>query len=156
VLYASRDRFDRILRQRVVLAALGIAVFAIALVQDGASTTYMSTVGYTVNYLGFAALTLLIYGYHGSLTRTRLYRAIAWTGTYSYGIYLWHLSVREPLASLARRLPSSISWCFLIVAQYAAAITLGVLVTKLVEFPALRLRDRLFPRGIAQLPPANP
>jgi len=156
VLYASRDRFDRILRQRVVLAALGIAVFAIALVQDGASTTYMSTVGYTVNYLGFAALTLLIYGYHGSLTRTRLYRAIAWIGTYSYGIYLWHLSVREPLASLARRLPSSISWCFLIVAQYAAAITLGVLVTKLVEFPALRLRDRLFPRGIAQLPPANP
>jgi len=156
ILYASRDRFERLLQRRVILAVLVLTVFVIALLQDGASTPYMSTVGYTVNYLGFAALTLLIYGYHGSLTHTRLYKAIAWIGTYSYGIYLWHLSVREPLASLARRLPGSVAWCFLIVAQYGAAIVLGVLVTKLVEFPALRLRDRLFPRGVAQLPPAIP
>jgi peptidoglycan/LPS O-acetylase OafA/YrhL len=156
LLYASRDRFDRLLQYRVVLGALGIAVFAIALLQGGAGTAYMSTLGYTVNYLGFGALTLLIYGYHGALIRSRVYKAIAWIGTYSYGIYLWHLSVREPLASLARRFPDSIAWLFLIVAQYSAAIVLGFIVTKLVEFPVLRLRDRFFPRGVAELPPANP
>lgn len=156
ILYASRDRFDRLLRQRVVLGILSVAVFAIAMLLGGGDTPYMSTLGYTVNYLGFGALTLLIYGYHGRLVHTRLFRVISWIGTYSYGIYLWHLSVREPVAILARRLPESIAWCFLLVAQYAAAIVLGVTLSKLVEFPALRLRDRLFPRGVAQLPPANP
>ena len=156
ILYASRDRFDRLLQYRVALAALGIVVVAIPLLQGGGGTAYMSTIGYTVNYLGFGALTLLIYGYHGALIRNSLYRAIAWIGTYSYGIYLWHLSVREPLTNLAKRLPESIAWLFLVVAQYAAAIVLGVIATKLVEFPVLQLRDRLFPRGVAELPPANP
>jgi len=156
VLYASRAQFDRVLQYRVILAALSVTVFAIALLQGGAGTSYMSTFGYTVNYLCFGALTLLIYGYHGGLIHSYLYRAVAWIGTYSYGIYLWHLSVREPLANLARRLPESVGWIFLTVGQYAAAIVLGVIVTKMVEFPVLRLRDRLFPRGVAELPPANP
>jgi len=156
VLYASRQQFDRLLQYRSIFAALATGVFAIALMTGGAATPYMSTFGYTVNYLAFGALTLLIYGYRGNLIENYLYQAVAWVGTYSYGIYLWHLSVREPLASLAVKLPGSIAWLYLIVAQYAAAIVLGVIATKLVEFPVLRMRDRLFPRGVAQLPPANP
>lgn len=156
IMYASRERFDSLLRHRLILAALSICVFGIALLTTGYETAYMSTVGYTVNYICFAALMLLVYGYHGWLNQTYLYRVVAWIGRYSYGIYLWHLSVREPLAHLAKRLPGSIAWLALILAQYAAAIVLGVLVTKLVEFPVLRLRDRLFPRGVAQLPPNNP
>lgn len=156
LLYASRERFDALLQHRLVLAALSVCVFVIALLTAGHQTVYMATVGYTVNYLCFGSLTLLVYGYHGPLIQTRLYRAIAWIGRYSYGIYLWHLSVREPLANLAKRLPESIAWFALLVAQYAAAIVLGTIVTKLIEFPALRLRDRLFPRGVAQLAPENP
>lgn len=155
ILYSSSERFDWLLRQRTILAALSISVFAIALFAPIYGSAYLSTVGYTVNYLGFGALMLLIYGYRGSLLLTRSYRAVAWIGRYSYGIYLWHLSVREPLAHLAARLPASVAWFALLVAEYAAAIALGVLLTKLVEFPALRLRDRLFPRGVAQLAP-NP
>jgi peptidoglycan/LPS O-acetylase OafA/YrhL len=154
VLYASRERFDRILRHRAILAVLSVSVFLLGLVTT--ESAYMPTVGYTVNYLCFGAFTLLIYGYHGWLVQTSLYRAIAWIGRYSYGIYLWHLSVREPLLHMAERLPQSFAWFPLLVAQYAAAIVLGVIVTKLIEFPVLRLRDHLFPRGVAQLPPENP
>jgi len=158
ILYSSRERFDGLLRHRVILAALSIGVFVIALLVPGHESAYMATVGYTVNYLCFAALMLLVYGYHGWLNQTYLYKFVAWIGRYSYGIYLWHLSVREPLAHFAQRLrlPDSIAWIVLIAAQYAAAIVLGVVVTKLVEFPVLRLRDRLFPRGVAELPPTNP
>lgn len=154
-LYASRKRFHSLLRYRLILAALSVSVFVIALFTTYDSP-YMSTVGYTVNYISFAALMLLVYGYQGWLNQTCLYRAVAWIGRYSYGIYLWHLSVREPLAHLAKRLPDSIAWLVLLAAQYVAAIVLGILVTKLVEFPVLRLRDRLFPRGVAQFPPNNP
>lgn len=112
----------------------------------------MWTVGYTCNYLGLGSLLLLVYGYDGRLTRTILYRAIAKVGLYSYGIYLWHLAVCKPMVKLASYLPPNIEWGTLLMTQYAAAIALGIILTKAVEFPMLRLRDRLIPRGPAQTP----
>jgi peptidoglycan/LPS O-acetylase OafA/YrhL len=155
-MYTSRERFDHLLTRRILLAFLSILVFAIALVVGGHQSAYMSTVGYTVNYICFAALMLLIYGYRGPLIQTPIYRAAAWIGRYSYGIYLWHLSVREAAVRLCSRLPSSYGWLALLIVQYVAAIVLGVLVTKLIEFPMLRVRDRFFPRGVAEPPPAQP
>lgn len=155
-MYASRSRFDRLLAMRWLLSALSVLVFVVGVFSGSRESAYMSTLGYTVNYICFGALMLLIYGYQGSLIRTPIYAATAWIGRYSYGIYLWHLSVREPAAKLCARLPTSIGWIVLFVVQYAAAIVLGVLVTKLVEFPMLRVRDRLFPRGVAEPPPVHP
>jgi hypothetical protein len=66
------------------------------------------------------------------------------------------MSVRSPVESVVRHLPVSLQWYFLTGGQYLAAIVLGVIVTKAIEFPMLRLRDRQFPRGAAQLPPAVP
>lgn len=156
IMYSSRERFDRILAHRAILASLSILVLVIALVPAAEGTAYMATAGYTVNYVCFGALMLLIYGYHGRLSRTVMYRAIACTGRYSYGIYLWHLSVREPIVAIAARLPEGISWVSVLAAEYGAAILMGVALTKLVEMPVLILRDRFFPRGVAQLAPAAP
>ena len=155
-MYNSRRQFDELLELRLLLTFLSILVFAIALVSGGHQSAYMSTAGYTVNYICFSALLLLVYGYEGALIRTPMYRATAWIGRYSYGIYLWHLSVREPAVKLCSHLPPSVGWLVLLIVQYAAAIALGVLVTKLVEFPMLRVRERLFPRGVAQPPPVHP
>jgi peptidoglycan/LPS O-acetylase OafA/YrhL len=155
-MYNSRHQFDDLLRRRLLLIFLSVLVFAIALVSAGHQSAYMSTAGYTVNYICFSALLLLVYGYQGALIRTPPYRAMAWIGRYSYGIYLWHLSVREPAFKLCSQLPASVGWLALLIVQYAAAIALGVVVTKLVEFPMLRVRDRLFPRGVAQPPPVHP
>jgi peptidoglycan/LPS O-acetylase OafA/YrhL len=115
----------------------------------------MWSFGYTFVYLAMGALLLLSYGYEGRVTRSFFYRLIAAIGVYSYGIYLWHLSVRDPLSKICSHLPTYSRWGALLVSQYLAAIILGVLTTKAVEFPMLRLRDRLFPRGPANLPPAH-
>jgi peptidoglycan/LPS O-acetylase OafA/YrhL len=155
-MYNSRPQFDKLLECRLFLTFLSILVFAIAFVCAGHQSAYMSTVGYTVNYICFSALLLLVYGYQGALIRIPLYRATAWIGRYSYGIYLWHLSVREPAVNFCSRLPRSVGWLALLIVQYAAAIALGVLVTKVVEFPMLRVRDKLFPRGVAEPPPVHP
>lgn len=79
-------------------------------------------------------------------SRPWIYRAVAWIGLYSYGIYLWHVSLYAPVASLALRLPSSQRPVFTALAQPLFGIAVGVLLTRLVEFPMLRLRERLFPR----------
>ncbi len=151
-LYFHRPQFESLLKFRVPLLVASLAGIAFGL-YNGHETRAMWSFGYTLTYLSLGSLMLLVYGYHGRATRSWAYKAIAWIGVYSYGIYLWHLSVREPLARFALHVPPNIRWGTLLISQYAAAIVLGVLLTKAVEFPMLRLRERLVPRGPAQLPP---
>ena len=155
IFYTDRPRFDRWIAHRlpIALAALLGVLFA---VYEGRHTPLVWSFGYTFIYLTMSALLLLTYGYEGKLTRSPLYRLMAAIGIYSYGIYLWHLSVRDPLSTLCSRLPASSRWGALLLSQYTAAIVLGIVTTKAVEFPILRLRDRLFPRGPANLPPEHP
>jgi peptidoglycan/LPS O-acetylase OafA/YrhL len=152
MLYSSKHRFARIVLCRLPLCVLSILVFVISFFESHAAP-YMATFGYTANYIGFGALMLLLYGYDGWIIHTKPYKLVVWIGRYSYGIYLWHLSVRTPLEKLAHKLPPSCAWIFLFAMQYVAAILLGAIATKLIELPMLKIRDRLFPRGVAQPPP---
>ena len=77
-----------------------------------------------------------------------LYRLVAWVGLYSYGIYLWHISFMAFVLTVIHRLPARLGTALEVTAPILLGIALGVLTTKLVEFPALRLRDRLIPRRV--------
>ncbi len=152
ILYSRRTLFERISAARLPLCLMVLPGPLLGL-YGGHATRIMWSVGYTLTYLSLGAVLLLVYGYHGTLIESRVYKAIAWVGVYSYGIYLWHLSVREPLAKLVTHVYPNVQWLSLLLLQYAAAIVLGVLMTKAIEFPFLQLRDRYMPRGAAQLPP---
>ena len=152
VLYSRRTLFEKISAARLPLCLLALPGPLLGL-YGGHGTRLMWSFGYTLTYLSLGAVLLLVYSYHGSLIESRFYKAIAWVGLYSYGIYLWHLSVREPLARLVAHLHPNLQWLSLFLLQYSAAIILGVVMTKAIEFPFLRLRDRYMPRGAAQLPP---
>ncbi len=99
---------------------------------------FVLTFGLTLNYLGYGMLLAAV------LTLPRLLPkplgpALAYVGFYSYSIYLWHL----PFLAVVRnafgdRAPG-------VALFYAGSIVLGVLVAKLVELPALRLRERWVP-----------
>lgn len=105
--------------------------------------------GVTIANVGCVALFLLLYRRRDS--HSWLYRAVAWIGVYSYGIYLWHLSVRAPLARLEAHAPAALLPLLVHLAPYVCAIVIGVLMTKLVEFPMLRLRERVVPPTTPQL-----
>ena len=94
------------------------------------------------------ALLMLLYKHREGKRRNWLYRAVAWIGLYSYGIYLWHVSVEAPTYAVARRLPSWAVRPWLGLAPLAMGIAIGVVTTKLIEFPMLRLRERWFPRRV--------
>jgi peptidoglycan/LPS O-acetylase OafA/YrhL len=82
---------------------------------------------------------------------------LAAMGRYSYTIYLWHVPVAVPLAWVAARAgvpPRDLlmphAWTihsgkvYLAHAAYlTAAIAVGIVFSKLIEIPVLRLRDRL-------------
>jgi peptidoglycan/LPS O-acetylase OafA/YrhL len=96
---------------------------------------------------GVACL-LMLYRPRPAHQRPILYRLMAGIGLYSYGIYLWHASVVDAIERIAPKLPRAVAPWWLALAPYVTAILLGMVVTKLIEFPALKLRDRLFPRRV--------
>lgn len=144
------ERFEDIASHKWALAAT--ALFAVAFHWLVVSEAVRDSIGFTILYLGYGALLLLVFRHSGPVRESALYRAIAAIGVYSYGIYLWHNSIRAPLVQLAERYPDAIRWQLLMVSEYAAAILLGVATTMLVEWPFLRIRDRFFPPKRADIP----
>ncbi len=60
-------------------------------------------------------------------------------------VYLWHVSVERPVNWAFLHVPHSLAAITSTLLPYILAIPLGILATKLIEFPFLRLRQRLVP-----------
>ena len=72
---------------------------------------------------------------------------LAWVGMYSYSIYLWHVTI---IGFMSRHLDEW-PWALSATATTIAAILFGALMSRTVELPVLRIRDRLFPSRSAEL-----
>jgi len=96
---------------------------------------------------GVASL-MLLYRRREGIRHGRLYRVVAWIGLYSYGIYLWHVSVEAPVNWVAERLQGPVAIVWLATAPMLLGIATGVVTTEAIEFPMLRLRERWFPRRV--------
>ena len=94
------------------------------------------------------SLLMLLYRHREGRRRPAIYRFIAWIGLYSYGIYLWHVSVVSPIMTASQRMPHWAVVVWVSLAPAVIGILIGVVFTKLVEFPALKLRERMFPRRV--------
>jgi peptidoglycan/LPS O-acetylase OafA/YrhL len=86
---------------------------------------------------------------------SRSARCIAIIGTSSYSIYIWHVDTTwwayEATLSAGRKLglPTELTWLLHTAAYVAAAVVSGIILGHLIETPALRLRDRIFPSRTA-------
>lgn len=157
------ERFVRAVRRRAApILVASLAALAPCVVYD-ADSVFMTTVGFTLLYLGFGGLLLLTLYCEvpwPAAARRSLEpaaRLLAWVGGYSYSIYLWHLVVATLGLSVMRRayafVAASVTVGVLPPPHYllefalyvAASVVVGVLMAKLVEMPVLRLRDRYFP-----------
>jgi peptidoglycan/LPS O-acetylase OafA/YrhL len=75
--------------------------------------------------------------------------AVAWIGKYSYGIYLWHVTIIGFVTRVfVARIPGegqSAHWVIAVMAITLAAVLFGAFMSRVIEWPVLALRDRLFP-----------
>ncbi len=138
-------------QNRLALAGLSSALLSVPLFV-GRETGAFVVLGLTGMYLGFGGLLLLSLYIHNvipSILRPAsgvIGGCMAFLGMYSYSIYLWHLPVSFWTPAIARRAfhvdPSPWVSFFL----YAcASLALGIFMARMVELPALKLRERLFP-----------
>jgi len=141
------DKFAALARARLflVVCALALCVF---IYLTAANEIVDRDVGYAVQGVGFSLLLVLVYTGSGKLARQVWYRVISRIGVYSYSIYLWHTLALQPGQRLidilaSKAVPPVISWGIVMSVQVALALITGVLMTRLVEWPSLLIRERL-------------
>jgi peptidoglycan/LPS O-acetylase OafA/YrhL len=139
------QHFERIVRHKFWLLSSAISSLGFLALVHEREAGITITLGYTIIYLGYGSLILLVYRHSKVFSQHFAFRVIARVGVYSYGIYLWHVSVREPCLHFANHFSPAARWPVSMVLQYATAIVLGTVLTHLVEWPFLRLRERFFP-----------
>ncbi|HKF56864.1 MAG TPA: acyltransferase [Blastocatellia bacterium] len=134
---AQFRRFAR--RFRPVLLVLGALAFVPAFTMRLDTEVFVPTVELTLLYLGGGLIVVAVAGWEPKLNKFT--RAIAFVGSRSYSIYLWHQPFHE--AVVIKYL--AINWYTYAVSYLAGSIVIGIVMYRLVEYPALKIRDRVFP-----------
>jgi peptidoglycan/LPS O-acetylase OafA/YrhL len=121
------------------------------------ATAVIRTIGLTATSVGSAAFLLAAFHTHasdfGAWARfvNPGARLLGWIGIYSYTIYLWHVTtIRILEREFTERLISTMgngpgTYIASIFVVCSGAILAGVVTARIIEWPVLRLRDRLFP-----------
>lgn len=111
------------------------------------------TIGISLAYLSFGLLTILSLNKENPTAPIgRVGRGIAWIGTYSYTIYLIHVPLAMVFAEIASRLEGAINQYLLHALYCFSCLGAGMAISKLVEIPILRIRDRLLPSRSGGIP----
>jgi len=81
---------------------------------------------------------------------------VAHAGVYSYSIYLWHVTVIGIIEKVIARLPlqrgDPLAWLFSATVISLCVVVAGMAASRIVEWPLLRMRDRLFPSRSSFVP----
>ena len=114
---------------------------------------FMLSFGLTLVQLGFGGLLVLslyaqppaVASFWSKLAR-HVGNVFAYVGTYSYSIYLWHVAiVAHVLGVILAVAPVHLVPALQTALYVALSIGTGILMARIAEFPALALRNRLFP-----------
>jgi peptidoglycan/LPS O-acetylase OafA/YrhL len=95
---------------------------------------------FTFAYIGFSCIVAWAVNQSPRSSSRSPAFAFAFIGRHSYSIYLWHVVAVHWLVKVPPK------W-FRFPLYAFTAVVLGIVMSKLVEFPALKLRDKLFPRN---------
>ena len=148
------DILDRLMGpawNRVFIAACSAGLLAPVLLYSR-FTRFFAIIGYTCDYLAFGGIMLLALYQKGILrgATERVARAIgtglASIGMYSYSIYLWQGPGGAWFPGLVKRaLHVSLTGNRRFAVYLIGSLAIGIAMSKIVEYPVLRLRDRIFP-----------
>ncbi len=131
-------------RFKALFLLLGLLFLLPAFIFVLETSPIIYTVGLTFIYLG-SGLILMAF-IDADLKPNLLINSLTYIGAHSYSIYLWHMPVGRFLPYIFKFLPLSYwTWPNFTLSFFIASIGLGIVFSKIIEFPILKFRDRIFP-----------
>ena len=128
----------------------GIACFVPAFVFELNETAWIWTIGLTMLYCGGGFLLLALL--KSDFRENAILHRLAAVGKYSYSIYLWNLPVHFWLMKYTDL--AAENWFLYALVYWSGTFILGIGTAKLVEYPILKLRDKIMPSQASALKPA--
>jgi peptidoglycan/LPS O-acetylase OafA/YrhL len=118
----------------------------------GLDSQFMLGFGLTALYLGFGGILILVVcGSSETVAQPKASRwpkfgnLFAYIGMYSYSIYLWHPMVGQHVRQLETLIWPNVTEVVVFCSYVLASLVAGIILSRIIEYPALHLRDRLFP-----------
>jgi peptidoglycan/LPS O-acetylase OafA/YrhL len=151
--YFRPSTFNITSRHPLLFIALG-CVMLLPLCHFKQDSRFTWTIGHVLAYCGYGLILIsTVHGFAGpraAWLENPVVRAVAFIGVYSYPIYLWHIGLgQRPSHWLLDHGVfsrwSTLQWITVNGVWIVFMIVVGVTLSKLVEFPMLALRDRLYP-----------
>jgi peptidoglycan/LPS O-acetylase OafA/YrhL len=135
---------QKVLAWRVPLAVVGVSLLS-PVVQGVMGLEWYRMFGFVLVYLGAGCLVLGSLSLDGASCPAWI-RWPACLGKYSYSVYLWHVLTGMWMTPLLGFKGDNLPARFLnTMIYFTSCWVIGIILARLVEFPALRWRDRLFP-----------
>jgi peptidoglycan/LPS O-acetylase OafA/YrhL len=134
-------------KNKFFVGLIGVCCFVPAFVFELKEVFWLETFGLTMLYLGggFLLLALLKSDFGDS----KILHLIAGIGKYSYSIYLWNLPTHFWLTKFTNL--AAENWFLYAFIYLLGTFALGIGTAKLIEYPILRLRDKLMPSNVTAL-----
>jgi peptidoglycan/LPS O-acetylase OafA/YrhL len=152
--YCRPEMFQQISRRRILLLLIAVCTFVPPFVFDLYSTPWLRTYGYSLLYIGGGSLLVLALTVKD--TEAVPGRLLAWIGSHSYSLYLWHFLVAWITPAMLKLLHLDNAGWFVYAGFYFAGATVaGVLSSIILEKPVLALRDRWIPSRTLEAIPAS-
>ena len=131
-------------RWRWALLPTGLLLLSPVFCFELKTSPFIFSYGLTVCFLGSACLLIALLTV--SVSERPIPRAIAFVGSHSYSIYLWHMPVVAWVVPLlVGAVKEQRNWFVYFATYVFGSVFFGIGMAALIEFPLLRLRDRLFP-----------
>ncbi|MCB9225118.1 MAG: acyltransferase [Crocinitomicaceae bacterium] len=138
-------------KNQLLLYSVSLVMISTAFFVDGDSK-FMFTIGFTILYIGFGIL-LALFLTNESIDRGMnkylskyIYTAVATVGFYSYGIYVFHMFIAKYLSPNLQEVFPELNFRINFLIYFILSIFLGILMSKIIEQPFLKLRDKKFPK----------
>lgn len=157
------EQFGQFCRShRPWMALAGFTLVTPSFLWDMPDSYFVQTVGHTFLYLGYGSFVALAVTGTGTgfSSRWSLFSLLgdwlAALGKYSYSVYLWHYPMLLWGQEFLRRVhlrPANQDVRFVI--YLAGSIVVGILMARIVEYPLLNLRDKLFPSRSSAVAPSR-
>ena len=144
-------RFEALRRQHLFLCLVILTAAIMLFLETEVNRSPHEMISpFLITIVDYASAALLLVLYRPRDNHGMFYRLVARIGVYSYGIYLWHVSVERPVDFMVRHLPTSVGTWVSTFSPYILAVALGFATTRVIDLPFLRLRERLVPPTIPE------